>query len=861
MINIKRHIIMEFPSDWDGTAPRVYGVGHSADASSNGKQDVLYHLFNAPVSAVEDAQYDVFLCYRKNADDSITRQNAQIAENICSFLQREGCSVFLASATQVPGDAFGAEYGTAMQASKVVLIIDAVRPGAEPVSAVPEDSDIQSLFRRAQVALEDEEWEKADSCYESVLDIDFENGEAYFGKLLASQKVPNRERLFESLKAKYEADEPECLTACERDEEHISEKAESSSVPVYLEKDELLKLYEYDLTYKAFAPGRIAQREKQLAELNSNKYLNRARLYAKGVFKERLESDIADLVKTLNERVITAQAQDAEKVQAKQECYQTFLEETDSNVEKLYAEARDKRELEYQERVRAMKSASQSRDFYDISAGFKMNTLSGYKDSDALAEQCLQESARLESQEKKASEQKASRIKRRGIILIVLAAVAFISYFVLTNFYTPYKRYKDAEALMNAGYYNEAGKAFYSLWTYRDSEDKMNACIEALDDIDYQAVIRLMDEGYYKSALWVLDRIPDYRDSAELAEQCQTALKDRQYRQAEAMMQEGEYTQAIAEFNELGVYLNSVELIQQCRIGIRDQKYDSALAVMEEENFEEAIELFEAMDGYRESEAMIVQCREAIREKAYNDAVALYDNGDEQGAYEALLALGGYKDSAERAEDIRQEYYSEQVRERITSANIGDVFVYGRYEQDGDLENGAEDIEWLVVEKSENSLLLVSRWLLDSRPYNDSFGDVTWETSSLRSWLNGEFLQTAFTNPERSFIPETTVTNAPNPVYGTDSGPDTMDWVFLLSLEEVSALFESDADRACTSTAYAKERGARVDDNGSSWYWLRTAGGDAEDVAGVNAQGAVFEVGSFADNEHGSVRPVIRLTF
>ena len=52
------------------------------------------------------------------------------------------------------------------------------------------------------------------------------------------------------------------------------------------------------------------------------------------------------------------------------------------------------------------------------------------------------------------------------------------------------------------------------------------------------------------------------------------------------------------------------------------------------------------------------------------------------------------------------------------SVSVNDILTFGRYEQDGIRGNGAEDIEWLVLDVQGNKALLLSRYALDSQPYN-----------------------------------------------------------------------------------------------------------------------------------------------
>lgn len=95
-----------------------------------------------------------------------------------------------------------------------------------------------------------------------------------------------------------------------------------------------------------------------------------------------------------------------------------------------------------------------------------------------------------------------------------------------------------------------------------------------------------------------------------------------------------------------------------------------------------------------------------------------------------------------------EEIYSEYKIEKLKSAQIGDFIFFGEYEQDNDIDNGREDIEWLVLDKVENKILVVSKMGLDAKPYNDENKKVTWENCTLRTWLNEDFLNEAFDEKE-----------------------------------------------------------------------------------------------------------------
>ncbi|MBR2038590.1 MAG: hypothetical protein IKA09_12835 [Lachnospiraceae bacterium] len=94
------------------------------------------------------------------------------------------------------------------------------------------------------------------------------------------------------------------------------------------------------------------------------------------------------------------------------------------------------------------------------------------------------------------------------------------------------------------------------------------------------------------------------------------------------------------------------------------------------------------------------------------------------------------------------------------SIQIDDIITFGNYEQDGFRKNGAEPIEWIVLDVQEDKALLLSCYALDSQPYNKAYTPVTWEECTLRNWLNSTFLNAAFTEDEKKKIEITEIDNS-----------------------------------------------------------------------------------------------------
>ncbi len=123
---------------------------------------------------------------------------------------------------------------------------------------------------------------------------------------------------------------------------------------------------------------------------------------------------------------------------------------------------------------------------------------------------------------------------------------------------------------------------------------------------------------------------------------------------------------------------------------------------------------------------------------------------------------------------------------------VGDIIKFGHYEQDGNTANGKEEIEWEVLKVESDRVLVVSHYVLDYRKYNEKSNNVTWETCSLRKWLNNDFKNTAFTSAEQNKIPVVTLENDKYPFFEpsySEGGNNTEDQLFILSYSDINNVY------------------------------------------------------------------------
>lgn len=417
--------------------------------------------------------------------------------------------------------------------------------------------------------------------------------------------------------------------------------------------------------------------------------------------------------------------------------------------------------------------------------------------------------------------------------------------------------------------YTEAASLFESIEEYKDSKELILLCHEKTEAVRKDRILKSAKNTIawnesikcYTEAIKNLESISGWKDADEQIEICKQKIeklkikaeKERQERERRSE-ETKKKTKKVAKIVipiacvliVLAVLLNSVI--------IPNVKYNSAVALMDAGKYTEAITAFENLDGYKDSEEQIEKCKIGIKDEKYNAAIANKNAGNIVEAYEELLALDGYKDSISIAESIYEKYKIEKIK----VANVGDCIFFGSYEQDNNAENGKEDIEWLVLATDGNRKLLISKYGLDCKPYNEEYEDVTWKTCTLRKWLNEEFINSAFTKTEQKIIPTVTVTADKNPDYDTDPGKNTKDKIFLLSIDEANRYFSSNTDRQCKATEYAKGQGGYVNsDNGNSAWLLRSPGNYTNSAAVVSVYGEVSEYGWDVDYSSRVVRPAL----
>ena len=313
------------------------------------------------------------------------------------------------------------------------------------------------------------------------------------------------------------------------------------------------------------------------------------------------------------------------------------------------------------------------------------------------------------------------------------------------------------------------------------------------------------------------------------------------YKKALQLQEQGKYVDAIDEFALLSdkYKRNYDKEIDECKSEMDKflKNSDDALAIKA---------LYEKMDPYRDhyfGDESWVRDYETYQAKLYERAVDSYSLGEYVFAGIIFEALEDYSDSKKRFLEIASQ------KEYQKNAPVGSSIVFGSYEQDNNLGNGSEGVEWIILSKNENKVLLISKYVLDKVGYD--FDNFKWSRSYIKKWLMETFYNNAFSEAEKNQIQDTAISGR---------GAVTYTKVFILWKEEILRYLPETEDRIASCTEYAIGQGLYSQKNeyynieNACYWWALVKDGDWN-VNIVDFYGNVEKLGTVKEKR--GVRPAM----
>ena len=414
-------------------------------------------------------------------------------------------------------------------------------------------------------------------------------------------------------------------------------------------------------------------------------------------------------------------------------------------------------------------------------------------------------------------------------------------------------------------------KQFGQIPGYKDAKQRAEQCLQDAENARetvYNDAVEAMQEAEkgnfsfkWEKAIRMLARegLNGYRDVEELRKQAEQRRKECEN------AEEKERKAKERKNKRLTVAFVLVVLIA-CVVGwfvvtqvIPNNKYQQAVALRENGQYDDAIAAFAELGEYSDA-------NEQIAETKYQQGKALLSAKNYDDAARILISIQGYKD----VDKLLEKDDNMIAAARDAKFAVGNYVSFGTYPQTK-AGNDATPIEWLVLARDGDKALLISRYALDAQPYNKDYTSVTWETCTLRTWLNGTFYNKAFSSAEQAAILTTNVDNSKNQCYSgwsTSGGNNTQDKVFLLSYAEANKYFGVTYDNSSNTksrvapTAYAIAQGGwtspskkTADGTAAGWWLLRSPGSYQRYAAYVSRDGSLSDHN--VDYGSASVRPAL----
>ena len=421
---------------------------------------------------------------------------------------------------------------------------------------------ISSLLDRGYMALEDEDWKKADSFFEEVLNNDSRNYKALVGKALVVEGCCSLDEFIYKCIMQHDYDlasyHPNDFDwiYLEKDNEHIEKAIEKYEIPNYLSKDTIRAKYNFNLKYLSLVFLRKQEYRKEENRWSSNQWLTKVEKYSTGQDVEKLKAAKKKVFDFVEKQIKEAEESAETAKNNLQKEYADFLEKTDKEVEALYSEKLkekqedEKRALEEIEEINRKKEEAYQALVSKLDQQLTKTQLEGlkrnfesygeYRDSKIYVKRCEEKIKTLVDNDKR-------RKRNRKLLMIFL--ILFVIIGALTAYYI------------------------------------------VIPFCTYQNAISLIEEKKYDEAIRIFTELGDYSDSAK-------RLKSTKYSYADSLMKDKQYIKAISIYEELNGFNDSLKQIEKAK----ESLYNMALSYLEVDDYDNALINFWYILDYKDSE-------------------------------------------------------------------------------------------------------------------------------------------------------------------------------------------------------------------------------------------------------------------
>lgn len=386
-------------------------------------------------------------------------------------------------------------------------------------------------------------------------------------------------------------------------------------------------------------------------------------------------------------------------------------------------------------------------------------------------------------------------------------------------------------------------------------QDELKDCDKPFDDNgNYQKALRFANDSLKHKLIECIECINDRNEKAY--QKAELERKEHIYQNALKIIQKhtctpDQYIEARVLFESIKDYKDSSELGKVCwekaELARKEEIYLRAKGIIikrqTEESYKEAARLFSSIFDYKDSNELAKECLEKAK-RIRNFKIKIWSIISVVTIVTTfcLVLLVNVIKRIKYEEEI--ELFEKNLKIKLQNSWIGDEIEFGRYEQNN-INTLKEEIMWIVIKKNTDRVLLISKFAIESKPYNlISKEKVYWANSSIRDWLNNDFLNDAFYDYEKKMIIDTGRDH--ENYYSTEK-------IFLLDSKEANLYFSNNITKECAITDYAKKNYFFPGE--CTHWWLRDPNYKSKnEVAFVTSSG---DISTMNQNARLGIRPAM----
>lgn len=445
----------------------------------------------------------------------------------------------------------------------------------------------------------------------------------------------------------------------------------------------------------------------------------------------------------------------------------------------------------YNGAVNAMNAAKRESAFKAAADRFK--TISGFQDSDLLAEQCLD---------------KAEVCRKNAI----------------------YASAHNEQIKGTIDGCNGAIRLFESISGWKDADEQIYACQKKIEEIKAkEEADRLERERQAEQKRIAAEKAAKKRKKiiaittpivvaciAFLIVLTTVIIPSSKYNSAKELYNAGKYDEAIVAFQALNGYKDSEQQITNCQTAIKDQKYNSAKELYNAQKYEDAYKAFSTL-SYKDSAEKAAECL-FLKQK----------DGLKNVSVGSTIKFGFYEQENSTSNG------KEEIEWKVLAVEGNRALIISQYALDCKPYNNTYTYTDTTWEKCT-----LRTWL------NGTFYDTAFGADHQK--IIASSTVTADKNPSYSTSPGNNTTDKVfllsitevNKYFSSDEA------------RKCAPTEYAEAQGAWTSSSYS------VGGKATCWWWLRSPGSNSGLAADVYIDGSVYNFGDYVNYDYVAVRPAL----